>query len=605
MVGLADQRCASVPVAPPYSLAQGETIVKNRLGGILAILLVLGVVAPIAAQDAASTGQKPLVTLSFGGYDQLMGTIQKACALAGKPELAKGLEAPLILFTQGRGLAGLDKARPWGVVVYGTPSGQFPVQAFVPVTDLKQLLSLVPKLPPPDAAGVYELPGARGQTFYAAQKGQWAFIVDNKDALGSVPADPSPLLGDLGRKYLLAVRGSVKNLPDAVREKFLVQAKAILSLTQMRRPGESAEQAAIRTNMFNQALENINTLAKELDAAVLGLGMDPSTGAVYLDCEVTAQPGTRTAQRFAATKEAKTNFAGFQIPAAAVTCLSAGTLDDTAVAQLKSTFSKIRTMALKDLAGNDDLTDEQKQVAKQMLGDALDVFSTTIEGRKSDGGMALVLEAGAPTFVAGITISDGAKLEKVLKQLVAEAGKEEPQLAQLIKLDVAKHEGVNFHVATVPIQDEEAAAIFGKELPLVVGIGSDSLYFGAGKNALATLKQVIDSSKRDAGKAIPPMQLAIAAGPIAKFVSQVAPDDTAKMIAGQVSQLLAASGGKDHITMVAQPIPNGSGVRLTVEEGVLKAILNMIPAVGMGPPAGGFAPPAGKNSPPGKSDDPF
>jgi hypothetical protein len=591
--------------------------VKKRLCGALAIVLLVSTMTASAAEVAGETGsaaagaQKPLVTVSFAGYDQLMGTVQKACTLAGKPDLAKMPESLLALATMGRGLAGLDKARPWGVVVYGTEGGEFPVQAFVPVTDLKQLMSLAPnpktgRPMTPDAAGVYELPGAKGQTFYVAQKGKWAFIVNSKDALGSVPADPSTVLGDLGKKYLLAVRGSVKNLPASVREQFLAGVKMGLSMVQRHQPGETPEQAAIRNNIFNQGLENVATLAKELDSALLGLGMDPSTGALYLDFELTAQPATQTAQRFAMAKDAKTNFAGFQVPGAALTVLASGTLDEAGVAQIKGILGKLRSKAMKDLTANEDLTDEQKQVAKGLLGDAMDVLDKTIENKTIDRGMALLLEAGAPTFVFGMTVADGAKLEKVLKQLVAEAGKEESPVAKLIKLDVAKHEGVNFHAATVPIEDEEAAAVLGKELDLVVGIGADALYFGAGKNVLATLKQAIDNSKRDAGKSIPPMQLVLTAGPIAKFIAQVAPGDGPKMIAGQVSQLLAASGGRDHITLVAQPISNGVSVRLSVEEGILKAILTMAPTPGSPAPFGGSGP-GGKARPPAKpaGDDPF
>jgi hypothetical protein len=78
------------------------------------------------------------------------------------------------------------------------------------------------------------------------------------------------------------------------------------------------------------------------------------------------------------------------------------------------------------------------------------------------------------------------------------------------------------------------------------------------------------------------------------------------MIAGQVSQLLAASGGKDHVSLVVQPISNGISVRLSVEEGILKAILTMAPTPGSGAPFGGTGP-GGKAPPPVKpaGDDPF
>jgi hypothetical protein len=570
---------------------------------MLASALVL---ATAAVSTAAAP--KPVVTVSFAGYDQLMSTMQQVCTLAGKPDLPKGLEGMLILFTQGRGLAGLDKARPWGLVVSAGDDGQFPIHAFVPVTDLTKLMSLAPdpktrKPMAPDADGVYELSGGRGQTFYVAQKGKWAFIVNDKTALASVPTDPSAALGDLSKKYLVAVRGSVKNLPAQVRDQFLASYKALLGMAfHHGQFGENPEQGAIASNLVNQGFENLSTLAKELDTVLLGLGMDASTGTVYLECDVTARDGTQTAKRFAMAQDAKTNFAGFQIPSAAVSGLSVATLDEAGAAQLKDLLAKGRKIAQKNLAANDNLTDEQKQLAKGLLDDALDVLDKTIEKKTIDRGMALLLEAGAPSLVAGMTIADGAKLNKVVKQLVTEAGKEEPQVAGLIKLDAAKHEDINFHTAAIPIEDEVAAAVLGRQLDLVVGIGSDALYFGAGKNALATLKKAIDDSKQNAGKSVPPARVVVSAGAIAKFIAQVAPDDEAKTNAGRVSEVLAASAGKDHVILVAEPITDGVHVRLSVEEGILKAILNQVP---MGGPAPGgsklksrpVAKPAG--------DDPF
>jgi hypothetical protein len=347
-------------------------------------------------------------------------------------------------------------------------------------------------------------------------------------------------------------------------------------------------------------LSTITTAMKELDEMLLGFGTDPSQGATFVDFEVTALPGTNLAERFAALKMSKTDFAGFSVPGAAVTMLSAGVLDDKEVAQYKAMIGGFRAKILKELEGNPDLSKDQQQLAKQLLTDVFDVLDKTLENKKSDSGMALVLTPGAPTLVAGMLIAEGAKLEKALKQLVTEAGKEEPQVAKIVKLDADKHAGVRFHVATVPVDDPEGAAILGgKTLDIVVGIGDTSLYFGAGKNAIQTLKQVIDKSKAEAGKSIPPMELKIAATPIAQFASQVAPPP-ANQIAAMAAAILAQAGGKDHLTLTVKAIPNGGSWRLNVEDGLLKAILTLAQGAA---DAGGGPPPAKKAAKP--SDSPF
>ena len=43
-------------------------------------------------------------------------------------------------------------------------------------------------------------------------------------------------------------------------------------------------------------------------------------------------------------------------------------------------------------------------------------------------------------------------------------------MEEIIKLDAEKYEGVNFHVAKIPIPDPKAAEVFGDSVQIVVGI---------------------------------------------------------------------------------------------------------------------------------------
>ena len=44
--------------------------------------------------------------------------------------------------------------------------------------------------------------------------------------------------------------------------------------------------------------------------------------------------------------------------------------------------------------------------------------------------------------------------------------------------------------------------------------------------------------------------------------------------------MLAKSDGKDHFTLTVKPIPNGVDMRLNLESGVTKAILDLLPGKG-------------------------
>lgn len=575
---------------------------RRTLLSTLVVALVLGVWSVCPAPWARAAELKPLVTISFSGYDELKTDIALIGKLGGNPQMATQMEGMLKLFTNNQGLAGLDTKKPWGAVIQTDGQEEFPIYGFIPVTDLKQLLGVVgPFLPggPPDepADGIYEL-DLDGPTVFVQEKGGWAFIASNRDHLGGVPADPSAALGGLNTKYDLAVRASVKNVPEMFRQLVLMQVQMGAEAGLPRLPGESDEDYALRQGVAKQAIQQLTTLVNDLDEVLIGWTVDAQTQTSYLDLQVTAVAGTKTAAQFSQAATAKTNFAGFDLPGAAVTGNWAGTLSDGDVAEAKGNLANLRATALKELK-NQGLTADQQKLATQVLSDLLDVLEKTIEGKSIDGGMVLLLKPGGLTLAVGGTVADGAKLENTLKQLAGEVQREEPGLAQLIKLDAESHQGVRFHTLVIPTSemgDETATKLFGDTLDVVLGISDTSVYLSAGRDAATTLKQVIDQSKSQAGKEIPPMRISLSATPIAQSVAAIAPDDgEAKQMAGQIAAMLEQTSGKDHVTLTSKPIPNGATVRLEVEEGILKLLGQM------GQMRGGMGGPGGLEPP----DDPF
>ena len=155
-------------------------------------------------------------------------------------------------------------------------------------------------------------------------------------------------------------------------------------------------------------------------------------------------------------------------------------------------------------------------------------------------------------------------------------------MGDLIKFDAEKYEGVNFHVAKIPLPDPKAVEVFGDSVQIVIGINESSLYFGAGKDPVAVIKKAIDASKASPGKAVNPLDMVLSATPVAKFFAKVIqednPSDTqAKKIFTKAASSLAKSDGKDHITATVKAIPNGASMRLNTESGIIKAILDLMP----------------------------
>jgi len=437
-------------------------------------------------------------------------------------------------------------------------------------------------------------------------KGGWAFAAADREILKKVPANPEALLGELPKQYAVAVRASVKNLPAAMRQQFVAQLEMGSQAAMQKLPDEDETQYAARTTVAKQGLKKIEEMANDLDEVLLGLNMDKSRGTLYLDCRITAKAGTKIAGAFAQMKNVTTNFAGFLMPEAAVMLNAAGTIADSDLAQVKAMLSLWRASAGKELDNSSDLSKEQAQVAKKLLSDALDVLDKTAEAKKIDYGAAVSLEPGAATGVAGILIAGGDKLDKVVKQLVAEIAKDQPDIVKSVKLDAETYEGVRFHLASVPVTHEELVPAFGEKIDVVLGISDDRLYVAAGRDAVKMLKEAISKSKAAAGKEIPPGQIVVAAGPIARFIAEAADNPMAKQAATMISGLLANSAGKDHITMTNTAVPQGFNMRLEIEEGLLKMAVTASRMAGPGGP-GQMQPPGGGNGKPpaGNGPSPF
>ena len=306
---------------------------KRLLLSMLAVTVLLGTVGLCPAQNEP----KPLVTVSFAGYDKLLADAALIGKLGGNPNLGKQLEMMSLALPQGDGAKGplaLDTKQPWGAVLLSGDHDPTSY-AFLPVTDIKPLLELAKgQLGQEIKAekGVYRIPAGQ-RTIYAVQKGKWAYFADSAEQLTKVAADPAPLLGDLPKKYDLAVRASVKNLPKEYREQLLAQLRAGAEAGMQQMSSESEEDYAMRLGVAKQAVQQLTTLVNDMDDLLLGWNVDAQTKTTYLDLELTAQTGTKLADQLAAIKPGKTNFAGLLLPEAAVTASSVGTISDAEVAQ--------------------------------------------------------------------------------------------------------------------------------------------------------------------------------------------------------------------------------------------------------------------------------
>ncbi len=360
--------------------------------------LAVGMLLAAATSSPAQTDLKPVITVSFSGYDKLLVNANVIGQLGGNPNMGQGLEMMVALMTQGKGLAGLDTKRPWGAAVLTNGQPPFAVYGFVPVTDLKQLMGLAEGTQLSESIklvdDVYQIQTGAGPTVYVKQIGKWAVATQKNENLANAPADPLKLLGDLPQSYDLAIRLSAKNTPKEFRDQAMAQLRAAAEVGLPQMPDESDESYALRAAATRHAAETLAALAEDLDDLLLGWQLDPATKTFHLDLEITAQTGTKLADRLGLMKPGKTNFAGLMIPNAAVAANWTRTLADDDVAQAKKSLAMVREMLSNELQKR-GLAEAEQKLALQLLGDAIGVVEKTLETKKSDGGLAVLLDPGA------------------------------------------------------------------------------------------------------------------------------------------------------------------------------------------------------------------
>ena len=235
---------------------------RKLLLALLVAVVCFGTASACLAQEGAL---KPMVTVSFSGYDEIFADLDYIGKLAENEELASGLEEMLQGVLGGADLTGLDKSRPWGVIVQIDGDEDVAMLGFVPVTDLHALMKLVkdPQSGTPLTqrdGDDYKMPTPDGTVIQITQKGKWAFVVTDPALLETAPADPTALLGGMAEKYDLAARLSIQNVPEAMRQQIKDEIKRGADSAMIRLPGETSEDYRLRTGVMLQAINQITRL---------------------------------------------------------------------------------------------------------------------------------------------------------------------------------------------------------------------------------------------------------------------------------------------------------------------------------------------------------
>lgn len=518
------------------------------------------VVAPLATALAQTL--KPVAVVSVASVSENLADVGYITRVAGQEDVGK----TAMLF--GNALtAGIDKSRPIGMYVV-PQAGDFHAVAFVPVANLKLLLEVhKEQIGEPEDVGGNILKIGMDRTAYVKEVGGWAFVAESKEHLSNLPQDPAALLGDLPKTYNVAGRVLMQNIPEELRRLAIDEMKLGVERffeAQPEQPGLDREQTEALARTY---IDQIESFLQDADDITLGLGIDATGKKTYLDVSIAARDGTKLAKQMALQSGLKSQFAGFQLPEAAVTLNLSSVVAKEDLAQVQEVMKAAREQAEQKIDDDPNLPAEKREAAKKVLNQLLDVIGQTIAAGKIDGGAALVLMPKSISLVAGGHVADGAAMEKAIKDLV-DLGRGDPNFPE-VKFNVGTHAGVQLHSLTAPIPEAEADTreLLGDKLKVMIGTGQNSFYVSVGKDCESLLKKVIDKNSSAAGQEVPPMQLNVSLLPILKFYSSV---DDNPLVAGLAATL--EQEGNDKLIVVNTAGPRSTTTRVEVQEGLVRVI---------------------------------
>lgn len=536
--------------------------IRKKLLVLCAALALLLPALQAPAQDASS---KPMLIVAISSIQELADDVAYLVELAEIPDLAE--QIPFLIQNFG---AGLDKTRPIGAVVRAKGIG-VEVLGFIPVTNFDlALLSIENNLGPTENVGddVLQLQTPLAPVFLK-HSGNYAFIAQTKEQLADLPADPIKMLGGLEKQYDFAIQGNIQAVPElylGLAQTYLntgIEAGLLQPL-----PGETDEQYELRRQLVQTQMDELLKMIDEVDSITIGFSIDRKAKNVHLDFAITAVEGSDLAVDSALIQDMETSFSGFLPEDAAIlmNVSSKFNKSDTAAAELM--LKSVETEVLAALENDPGLDSAQRAALKKALTDSMAVLIDTIKGEKLDMAASVSFSGSRMVAIGGIKVVGGKKLDGALQEILKLAA-EEPG-APAVRLNADVHKGVNFHTLSMPLPpgEPEAEKVFGESLEVALGVGDEGIYFGVGANSLSAVKSAIDNSTE--AKIVPSMQVSLSVTKLVKFAASIVPDlpPEGREILGKIVGLT----GDDKISITVEPIPNGSRLRIQLDEVAIKAL---------------------------------
>lgn len=546
----------------------------------------------------ADGGMKTLAVAALRGWSPLMDDLGYLGGLVGRPDQARGIEGMIALFTQGKGLQGLDKGEPWGVVIQSNGMAVVPVVC-LPIDDLESILQIAQAfgvMADDAGGGVTEISVPQSPTpLFVKQVGSWVYVSQTAESLDVDQPDPSETFNALVDEYDVGVRAFVQNIPALFREMALGALRQGVQEGLQREDDESDEDFEARERLAASQLDQLVDVIEGIDELTVGVAINEAIGkGLVADFALTAVEGSDIAKQLAAAAESETRFTGFGRDDATLRMAVAATTPPEVLAsqleQTKAGLGILRAQMLKSAEEELELSsDESREKLAEALNDLFDVYEAIALKGEVDSALVIDAAPGRVSALGALQAESTDKIEPALKKLAEVAAAEIPELPP-VEWGVATHAGVTLHSVTLPVPPGLPAAreLIGDELKLAIGVGADAVYVAAGEGWLERVSAAIDESAAAGPTPVKPVTMSVSVTSLGKLAAAF--DAENRALAQMFVDALGESEGDDHLHLTVEQSGLGVRYRARVEEGVLRAAGALAEAAARQAGAGGPPP---------------
>ncbi len=536
----------------------------GRISGLAAAagLAFALLVAPAAsAQEKLSIDNEPVMVVTVASINKLMQDVNYLTGAAGQPGAGGMFQMMAATFTQG-----IDTTKPIGMMLGMVNDTPAPL-VFIPTSDVGTVLDrLKAQIGPVDKLNDGTLVMSVGpNTMYIQQADDWAVAAQARDHLKMAPADPSLLFEGMGNNYDIALKIKVQQIPVDMRDTIIGQMRQGFEQAMQQ---QSAEEADATREMAESSLEQIEQLIQDSDEISFGWNVDPESKNMVMDFEFRAVPDSDMAEMYAGTKAIPSRFASVIRSDAAAYLHAATSISDKAIESARGSIDSAMSAVRGTIAQDGNLSEADAAEINTYIDRVIEIAVSSMEEGKSDFGAMLIASETDLRFVLGMFVSDGNEVA-TLAQDLAKKIEGQPN-APTFKFNNGKHNGVTLHLveSEVPASEDEARKIFGDTLQIHIGTADNAVYIAGGKDGLKEMKQLIDDGQTDNGTDRPLSQGRFQLLPILKFAQSI--DDNDAVTA--MINALSSSPDPGEIMVVSEPVEHGSKIRITVGEGLIKAL---------------------------------